>query len=285
MKSASTALNNLLNSSQFIWTDLYTFTFVDGSVARYTSADIDIVSGGNTFSSKGPRIQRGRTRVVLGLEVDDLDLKLMVDSSITINGQPWTAFANNGGLDGALISVDRAFMATWGDTSAGTINLFTGRVADIQVTRTQIDIKVRSVLELLNINLPRNTWQPACVHTLYDGGCGILKSSFTVTGIFNSGSTKSILNTNLPQANGYFDQGVITITSGALAGLRRTVKKFVNASGVVTVTLPFPSVPAPGDAFEISPGCDKTQATCKIKFANDQHFKGQPYIPVPETSY
>jgi cell wall-associated NlpC family hydrolase len=35
----------------------------------------------------------------------------------------------------------------------------------------------------------------------------------------------------------------------------------------------------PGDAFTIRPGCDKSFATCRAKFANSINFRGFPYVP------
>ena len=36
---------------------------------------------------------------------------------------------------------------------------------------------------------------------------------------------------------------------------------------------------APGDAFTITAGCEKTYPTCKAKFANGVNFRGFPHIP------
>jgi len=50
MKTASPALIALLNSSeQFIMADLFTISLISGGVYRYTSADIPITVGLNTF--------------------------------------------------------------------------------------------------------------------------------------------------------------------------------------------------------------------------------------------
>jgi hypothetical protein len=44
-----------------------------------------------------------------------------------------------------------------------------------------------------------------------------------------------------------------------------------------------PFVPSAGDAFVVSPGCDKQTATCQL-FSNLVNFGGTPYIPPPEIS-
>jgi uncharacterized phage protein (TIGR02218 family) len=36
---------------------------------------------------------------------------------------------------------------------------------------------------------------------------------------------------------------------------------------------------APGDAFSLTPGCDKSFATCQAKFGNGVNFRGFPHIP------
>jgi hypothetical protein len=51
------------------------------------------------------------------------------------------------------------------------------------------------------------------------------------------------------------------------------------------VVFPFPYVPEAGDTFNLVPGCDGRQVTCSAKFNNIVHFRGYPYIPVPETTY
>jgi uncharacterized phage protein (TIGR02218 family) len=162
---------------------------------------------------------------------------------------------------------------------------FQGRVADVKCGRFAAKITVNSDLELLNIAMPRNVVQTGCVHTLYDAGCTLLKSSFQVSGSVSSlGSAANKINTGLTQADGYFDLGVITFTSGALNGRSFTVKSFLHAGGAVTTIAPLVGV-ASSDTFTIVPGCDKQQATCNAKFSNLAHFRGYPYVPVPETLY
>jgi uncharacterized phage protein (TIGR02218 family) len=36
---------------------------------------------------------------------------------------------------------------------------------------------------------------------------------------------------------------------------------------------------APGDAFVVTAGCDKTLATCRDRFANVANFRGFPHMP------
>ena len=159
MKAASPALIALLSSAnQFIMADLYTITLVGGSVLRYSAAPTTISANGYTFAL-GPKFERSKTKVVIGTQVDELEVRIYTDPTDLIGGVPFLQAAWQGQLDGALLQLERAFMPTYGDTSPGTVVLFAGRVSDIDCTRTGIDLKCRSHLELLNIQMPRRLWQ------------------------------------------------------------------------------------------------------------------------------
>lgn len=285
MKTASANLIALLNTATEAYhADLYTFTLIDGSIYRFTSAETDLITGGNTFQTAGPLLQRGKVRTVIGLQVDSLDVSIFADENILLNGVPWLKAITNGVLDGAYLKLERAIMPTWGDlTNGGTLISFMGRVSEIVVSRTEAKLTVNSDLELLNIQIPRNLYQPGCVHTLYDTGCTLNRASYAISTTVSSTSTTSSVNASaLTQAAGYFDLGVLQFTTGQNAGVRRTVKSF--SPGVVSLSYPLPYAPAISDSFTIWPGCDKQKDTCDTKFANKANFKGMPYIPQPENA-
>jgi uncharacterized phage protein (TIGR02218 family) len=283
MRAASGGLIALLNANaQFLIADVLTLTQANGTITRFTNADFDVVANTFTFNSKGAKFQRSKTTLVVGISVDTMNLDIMIDATLTLGGLPWPQAAAAGALDGARIVVERAHMATWGDTSVGTVIMFSGRVSEVAPSRNLIAITVKSDLELLDVMMPRNVFQPTCVHTLYDAGCTLLKATFSVAGIVTAGSTSSsILATALTQASGYFELGTLLFTSGLNNGITRTVKTYTNTGGVKTLipVLAFPVAPATSDTFTVTPGCDKTKATCTAKFANGAHFRGYPFMP------
>lgn len=283
MKPASPALIALLNSStQFVMADLYTFTLVGGSVLRYSSAPTAIVVNGFTFAL-GPKFERSKTQTVIGTQVDELDIKVYPETTDLIGDTLWLQAAWQGQLDGALLQLERAFMPTYGDTSPGTVVLFAGRISDLDCSRTGIDMKCRSHLELLNIQMPRRLWQPSCTHVFGDAMCLFDRASLQVSFASLSGSVETqILSTVNPTPAGLYVQGTITGLTGANAGYSRTIAQMSN--GAVTVRLSFLSPPATGDQFQLLPGCDRTLATCTNVFNNAVHFGGMPYIPTPETA-
>jgi uncharacterized phage protein (TIGR02218 family) len=279
------ALADLLNARQPIArADLYTLTLTDGTVYRWSGADVAIAGNGSTWQL-GPGIVRNRLKWSVGVAVDTMTVTLTDIRGTTLNGQGLMAFIAAGGLIGARLQVDVAF---WAGQAApaptGALLWFAGRIAEVHsVTRWEASINVKSDLELLDVMVPRDVYQPGCLNTVYDAACGRSRSAFTVTGAATVGSSqaRTVFGHALSQAPGWFDLGVVTFASGANAGIARTVKQHTSAQLKVLQPLPF-AVEA-GDTFTVYPGCDKTVATCTSKFNNLPRFRGHPYIPVPET--
>jgi uncharacterized phage protein (TIGR02218 family) len=160
--------------------------------------------------------------------------------------------------------------------------MFVGRVAEIDAGRSLATFSVNSHLELLNLNMPRNLYQSGCVNTLYDANCTLNQASFAVAGTLSNVTSPATFNATLSQPAGFFNLGSITFTSGANAGLSRTVKSW--GANTINLIAPFPVAPAIGDGFNIYPGCDKSQATCSAKFGNLKNFRGFPYVPENSTA-
>jgi uncharacterized phage protein (TIGR02218 family) len=283
MKAASPALIALLNAStQFVMADLYTLTLVGGYVLRYSAAPTTIVANGFTFVL-GPKFERSKTKTVIGTQVDELDIKIYPETTDLIGATPWLQAAWQGQLDGALLQLERAFMPTYGDTSPGTMILFAGRVSDIDCSRTGIEMKCRSHLELLNIQMPRRLWQSSCTHVFGDAMCQFDRTSLQASFACLSDSTETqILSTVNPTPAGLYVQGTIIGLTGANSGYSRTIAGMSN--GTVSVKLAFLSPPATGDLFQLLPGCDRSLATCTNVFNNPAHFGGVPFVPTPETA-
>jgi uncharacterized phage protein (TIGR02218 family) len=281
MKQASAVLVALLAGEQFTMADLYTFTLVGGSVLRYSAAPTALNVGGNVFAL-GPKFERSKVSVQVGTQVDELEIKVYCDTTDLIGSTSFLQAAWQGELDGALLQLERAFMPVYSDTSPGTVVLFAGRISDIDCSRTGIDLKCRSHLELLNIQMPRRLWQASCTHIFGGPMCQFNRASLAVTFSATANSTTTVIQ-GAPTSATPFAQGTIVGFSGANAGQSRTITAF--ASGVsVTVKLPFLSPVAIGDQFRLLPGCDRTLATCTTAFNNAVHFGGFPFIPTPETA-
>ena len=299
MKPASDALRALLAAGQFAAADLYTFTLVDGAVLRYTSFDTDVIANGSTHFSGdqgAPLFDRqdnkAKVHWKIGVEVDTLEFDV-IPNQATVNGLPFLWACRLGVFDGAELQLERAFMPPPARgyyppavASVGTVILFVGRVAEVDLGRSLATFNVNSHLELLNTQLPRNLFQSTCVNSLYDTACGVSRAAYLVGGTSAAGSTVSVVKATLAQAMGWFDQGSITFTSGQNKGFSRTVKTYTAGSpGTLSLIAPFPFAPAAGDTFTALPGCDKTTGPggCE-KFNNVPRFKGFSFVPIVETA-
>jgi uncharacterized phage protein (TIGR02218 family) len=81
-------------------------------------------------------------------------------------------------------------------------------------------------------------------------------------------------------ASGWFSDGKLTFTSGANAGRAMEVKRHTLSGAAATFELwqAMSEAIVAGDAFTVTPGCDRSFATCKAKFANAANFRGFPYM-------
>lgn len=278
----------LESSASLVEADLYTITLASGVVLYYTSAQQNIVYGGNTylaaFQDSAPGFKRGAWRCSRGLDTDELEIEILFDATTRMVGYGPAALANGGGLDGATIKLDKALAPSWSNPVVnGVVNLFTGIVGECKSDSSKVTLTVSSMLIYLNSAFPRNYFLPQCNHALFDGGCGLSKAAFAVSGAVTGGASLNGFNSNCTKADNWFALGYIVWTSGYNNGVISSVKGYLNASGAFQLIYPLTVVPSVGDTFTAYPGCDKLQATCSGKFSNQANYRGFPYVPTPET--
>ncbi|MBI3882835.1 MAG: hypothetical protein HY305_01060, partial [Sphingobacteriales bacterium] len=85
---------------------------------------------------------------------------------------------------------------------------------DIEAKLSEIILPVINDIELLNIKMPRNTFQNQCLNNVYDDGCKLNKTDFLVNASVESGSSKTIISTNASQTSGWFDGGQVIFITG-----------------------------------------------------------------------
>lgn len=232
--------------------------------------------------TRGPIIERERVRWVRGIEVDQLAVTLS-GPALTVDGQPLAAFATAGGFDGATVLLERAYLNDAGQLQ-GTLSWFSGMVSDVEPTDMGTGLTVKSQLTQLNQQLPRNLYQAGCLNNLFDSNCGVNRAVLTqATMVVRLGSAAlfAITLAGPSAADGYLTLGIAKFTSGANAGLSRSV--LYQSGDSLVFSRPFPFPVSLGDRLTVTPGCNKTFATCANKFANTSRFRGVPFVPVPET--
>jgi uncharacterized phage protein (TIGR02218 family) len=303
MRPASAALQSYLAANDsFVVIDLYTFALPSGEVLRYSGWTTPLTIPGTAFAAGslnynasgytgfalGPRFDRSMVTTKIGVEPTELDISILAGANDLIGGTSFADAVRVGQFDGATVELDRLFAPPQPDgsgapvTSLGAIVWFYGRVAETDVGRSKIDMKVKSLLNLLaQQQMPRRLYQAACTHVFGDAMCTFNRASMAASVTAEAGSTQAAIVTSLsPSPATLYDQGTIIATSGANAGQSRTIAQLTG--GTVQLLKAWLEPVTVGDAFELLPGCDHTLATCQNIFNNLIHFGGFPYIPPPE---
>lgn len=291
-KTITAAMTTLLAGRKWYTAKLFTFTLNNGAVLTYTSFDRDLVLSGTTYSSggtTGPYFeQRGKkatTKRSIGVSVDSMMLTV-IPGTWTVDGIAFGFAVRLGLFDGADFLYQRVNMATPGDTSAGAIPMFGGKVGKIDFSLSAAEITIESYLKLLNIQMPRNLYQAGCQWTLYDTGCGLNPATFAAAGTVasaSSGQSFAIAGAAAGKPAAYFNLGKVQFTSGQNAGFWAQVQSHTTGPATLNVFPPFGFTPQAGDAFTAYPGCDLTQTTCTNKFSNLPNFRAMPYTPQVST--
>ena len=262
MKTVSTALNNILTgSTNYKMADLWTIALRNGTVLRYTNADIDLSYDGETFACNDVLCKGAGVNWTTGLESDEDEIEMYPNQGASpsmVGSAPFKNAIHFGLFDRALVRRERAFMTTWGDTTPGTVVLFIGEITDAEATRNTLILHCKDLRYLLNINMPSRQYQPTCGYVFGDSNCQVNRALLTKNSAVGVGSSGSVINCALVDAAGYFNSGVLAFTSGLNTGLSRSVKYWV--AGQAQLVSPFPNPPQVGDTFSIIPGCSKNFA-------------------------
>ena len=302
------ALITFLNSKpqSALVADLYTFNLVGtrngGTALLYTTADIDVtIPTFGTYSSKDVYFDQLNNKAYghwkVGLDVDTWQVETTPSENATIGGQPWITGANAGIFDGATMLVDRVFFDNRPSglpalpsnplgSPIGTVNIFTGRVAEIDYGRTNVVINANDFRDQLSQNMPRNLFQATCRWTLFGAGCELVASSYAVTGTCAADTSTNVITSSVsaPSGSGTYALGRVVCTSGANNGFSRMIRSWTAGSPAsFTLICPFPYLLSASDGLTFYPGCNKSLGACNA-FGNSQHFGGQPSIPQPEAA-
>jgi hypothetical protein len=164
------------------------------------------------------------------------------------------------------------------------VNLFAGRVADVDADRVSIELTCKSDVELLDTPFPRNVYQPTCSHTLFDTGCALTARSSRrerggvgIDGEDPERHSRSRGDRLLRPRHGDDDVGRARRAAAADQGVHARVAQHDRAPAAV------PAAPAPGDTMDVAPGLRQAAGhVLDTKFSNLARFRGEPYIPAPE---
>ncbi len=260
MKTVSAALKTHLAGEVTTVCTCWKITRRDGTIFRFTDHDVDLMVEGETYVAAV-----GYTRTAIAANADsitEVDLR-------------------SGLFDGAEV---RVFLVNWANPAQGTMALRRGRLGDVLVTPSGVfQSQLMGFGQVLQQTVG-DLFTPSCRADLGDDKCGIdldaggWRKAATVTSVTDA-RTFTIAVTEARAVDGWFVDGVVSFTSGANAGRSMEVKAWTQATATVTLFLPMPGPITIGDTLTLYPGCRKTPADCRDKFANIVNFRGEPFVP------
>jgi uncharacterized phage protein (TIGR02218 family) len=270
---------------------LWTIEMANGTMIRGTDHDLDIVMPGGTDSPDSAADKYAGTyfaiaNVTAGDIVSSSDLTVdNLDVSGAFPQAPYTEITDvtvdeieAGQLDMAPVTI---LICNWQAPEHGYVIMKSGYLGAI--TRTsdgKYTTEVRGLSQLLSQTIIRLYSATCNVVTFGDHRCRFNVAAITIEGSVTASSLNLqqfsvTLNQESPRPVYSYVGGTFTFTIGANAGYSREVKLDPNANdGVIQFWEAFPEAVNEGDAFTLSPGCDRQPTTCINVYKNYVHWRG-----------
>jgi uncharacterized phage protein (TIGR02218 family) len=296
MKTASDALKAHLIGGSMTLAYLWKVKRTDGTILGFTNLDRDITF--DDGAGDGPVTYQASTGFANSaaasksdLSVDNLEVMGFLFDSMSLSEGDLRA----GIYDDADIVVR---MVNWADLGMGSVVIRRGTLGIVKMVNGKFTAELRGLTHKLTTILGESTG-PVCRAEFGSGMNGIDMDSkylcmVDVTQYQQNGSVFGVTSPRAfipsggllmvgsatptaPAPAKWFDDGVITFTSGANNGYSFEIKSWDGET--LTFFLPLAYAPAPGDTFVIEPGCNKTSGDCKNKFNNIVNMRAELYIP------
>lgn len=280
---------------------IWKITRRDGTVFRYTSHSQNLELWGYTWQAC-LSLQQSATQSSSELgSAGDFTLEGVISDDSVSEEDLY------GGLfDDAFVECWRV---DWGNTGTMPLRLFAGWVGD--TTFSQEDGLKMSALgpsHRLEQNSITQVIAPACRWVFGSTECGFDREALKLTGTVLAAAERGAFSCTLSGGDGgwYWNNGLVRFLTGRNAGQSLEVKTVAfgdpasesgtgtatgtaTASGTATgsdatqivLWALAPLLMAPGDTFELLPGCDKTKDSdtgCQL-YANKINFGGFPDVP------
>lgn len=246
---------------------LWRLTRRDGEIFGFTDHDEPIVYDGIAYEPSSV-FDASAVQTRSEFNVDNLSAAGLIDSA-GITAQS----LDDGDWDGAAVWIAEVNFA---DLSMGHRVLRYGTLGQIERAGGAYTAELRGLMYALGHQVVRVV-TPACSAVLGDERCGVDLEALRVSGTVVAAASSVSFTTDLPGEDVY-TYGVLTWTGGANAGRSMEIKRHA-AAGAIDLQMAMPGAIVAGDAFTVTPGCDKRKATCADVFDNVCNFRGFSYVP------
>lgn len=270
---------------------LYTFTVaLPGAtqIWRFTDFERDLTNGGNTYTAK--HFEHGTILERVGLDRQKVTIK-----SRAFSGSPLLQLIPFQLEFPLMVQIDEVTVS--GSAASNLRTVYYGEVSGATMRGPYIEAEALSMPAMFDRKIPRMLVQPTCNWSLFDSGCGLLKSNWEWAAVVSSwtSSNLALVITTITKAAvaqtglaaHYFAGGYVAVGSGASQQFRLIGDNAAQSGANMTITLGtalWGTINA-GDQVLFYPGCDGRVDTCNTKFANKTRFGGFPFMPIGNPSF
>ena len=247
----------------------------DGQIFGFTSFDNPIIYLGTRYECM-KSIKASALRSTSDAGVDNMETVGVLSSDRIMEND-----LRGGRFDFADIYY---FTLNWSDLSQGALNQLRGKIGEVTLADGQYTAEMRSLSQLLKMQLGYVMQYNCIVQRLGDSMCKVNIASYTSA----SQTVQSVTNANtfvctdaaLRITNSYH-AGVARFRTGLNASIERDIKNSTLSGNSQTIQLRegFPFVVNPGDVLDLEMGCNRLFSTCNNTFHNTINYRGFPHLP------
>lgn len=278
MYRAPAPITALLVHGVHRWATCWKIERTDGVNLTFTDHDRPVTVDGEDYSPAiAPSASARQKTEGLG-RVMDVEVRGFIDSVLITDDD-----LRAGKYRGAKVT---EFLVDWRFPFAGKFQTLVYWIRETTFDRESWSAQCEGLLGRMK-NKVGQVLNRTCRHTLGDSSCQVNTAALAVTGAASTILTDRLKFTasGFSGADGFYDGGLLTWTSGLNTGLTSEVKEFLASGATITLQLSTPYTIAASDDFTLIPGCDKNLTTCKDKFNNVINFGGYPTLVGVDKQY
>jgi hypothetical protein len=253
------------------------------STLRFVAYNTNLVfpTAGNTYTAKNIQVNN----VIQALEGQIGRVTVKFDNV----SRDMASYAHNEDFRGINLTIKRVYLDALGN-ALNFNELFNGYMErPSEITRHWLTVSATSGKPLTKkaLTFP---YQRMCPWIFGGSKCntdGLADlTSLTATGTADSGTTSTLVDNALTQADDYWNFGKMKITKGGVV-YRRKVKDFVASSDTITLDVGLPVTIDNTTTYELFKGCDQVWETCESdnewgpSADNSLNFGGCIHITAP----
>jgi uncharacterized phage protein (TIGR02218 family) len=275
MRSLPTDLETHLKSGTTTLCNCWKLSRNDGTIKGFTDHDNNLEFDGVLYEAASGFVGSEAVSRV-GLSVDNME----IHSALSSSALKETDLAN-GLYDNAEIEV---YLVNWANPVQRVLQRV-GNVGEVKRGSLSFMAEVRGLAH--NLQQPQGRiFQQTCDAEIGDNRCTVDldATAFSMTSVVADIQTPQTFTSSdlASYSTNWFNGGKVEWITGDNIGTKSEVKGHIRQSENLSIVSLWQKLGSPiqaGDQFKITAGCDKTFATCKSKFSNQNNFRGFPHIP------